>query len=77
VEELVRNITETGKPEKTSDKNNSIKNLKELNDLKKQLSTIFDAKIQMSCDAKGKGKITIPFANDDELMRIMQLIDKI
>lgn len=77
VEELVRNITETGKPEKTSDKNNSIKNLKELNDLKKQLSTIFNAKIQMSCDAKGKGKITIPFANDDELMRIMQLMDKI
>jgi hypothetical protein len=31
----------------------------------------------MSVDQKGKGKITIPFANDDELMRIMQLIDKI
>ncbi|HNX87889.1 MAG TPA: ParB/RepB/Spo0J family partition protein [Paludibacteraceae bacterium] len=77
VEELVRSITETGKPENTSDKNNSVKDLKELNDLKKQLSTIFDAKIQMSCDAKGKGKITIPFANDDELMRIMQLMDKI
>ena len=77
VEELVRSITETGKPENTSDKNNSVKDLKELNDLKKQLSTIFDAKIQMSCDAKGKGKITIPFANDDELMHIMQLMDKI
>ncbi|MBP1663268.1 MAG: chromosome segregation DNA-binding protein [Bacteroidetes bacterium] len=76
VEELVRSITETGKSE-SSDKNSSVKNLKELNDLKKQLSSIFDTKIQMSCDAKGKGKITIPFANDDELMRIMQLMDKI
>ena len=73
VEEMVRKFE--GNP--GQGKPNIVKDLKELNDLKSQLSTIFDTKVQMSVDQKGKGKITIPFANDDELMRIMQLIDKI
>jgi len=79
VEEVVRNFLATGKFEGSPSrgKTNIVKDLKELNDLKNQLSTIFDAKVQMSVDQKGKGKITIPFTNDDELMRIMQLMDKI
>ncbi len=79
VEEVVRNFLVTGKFEGSPSrgKTNIVKDLKELNDLKNQLSTIFDAKVQMSVDQKGKGKITIPFTNDDELMRIMQLMDKI
>lgn len=79
VEEMVRNFLANGKFEGNpgQGKPNIVKDLKELNDLKSQLSTIFDTKVQMSVDQKGKGKITIPFANDDELMRIMQLIDKI
>ncbi len=79
VEEMVRNFLANGKFDGNpgQGKTNIVKDLKELNDLKSQLSTIFDTKVQMSVDQKGKGKITIPFANDDELMRIMQLIDKI
>ncbi len=79
VEEMVRNFLVTGKFEGSPGhgKTNLVKDLKELNDLKNQLSTIFDAKVQMSVDQKGKGKITIPFTNDDELMRIMQLMEKI
>ena len=79
VEEMVRNFLANGKFEGNpgQGKTNIVKDLKELNDLKSQLSTIFDTKVQMSVDQKGKGKITIPFANDDELMPIMQLIDKI
>ena len=79
VEEMVRNFLANGKFDGNpgQGKPNIVKDLKELNDLKSQLSTIFDTKVQMSVDQKGKGKITIPFANDDELMRIMQLIDKI
>ena len=30
----------------------------------------------MSCSPKGKGKITIPFANEEELERIMNIFDK-
>ena len=79
VEEMVRNFLANGKFDGNpgQGKTNIVKDLKELNDLKSQLSTIFDTKVQMLVDQKGKGKITIPFANDDELMRIMQLIDKI
>ncbi len=31
----------------------------------------------MSCSAKGKGKITIPFADEQELERIMNIFDKL
>ncbi len=31
----------------------------------------------MTCSPKGKGKISIPFANEAELERIMNLFDKL
>lgn len=30
----------------------------------------------MTCSSKGKGKITIPFANEEDLEHIMSLFDK-
>lgn len=44
--------------------------------LRKQLSTAFGVNVQMACK-NGKGKLTIPFANEDELGRIINLLDKI
>lgn len=44
--------------------------------LKNQLSTFFNAKIQLTCNARGKGKISIPFADEAELERIMNMFDK-
>lgn len=79
VEEIVKNYNETGKLQaktKTA-KSNQLKDLKELDDLKKQLSAIFSTKVQLTCSDKGKGRITIPFSNDEELVKIMQLMDKI
>ena len=49
----------------------------EFNMLKKRLSTFFDTKVQLSCSAKGKGKISIPFANEEELERIINIFDKL
>lgn len=43
--------------------------------LRDRLSGFFQTKVQMSCSQKGKGKITIPFANDEELERIMNALD--
>jgi ParB family chromosome partitioning protein len=79
VEEIVKNYNETGKLQaKTrTAKSNQLKELKELDDLKQQLSTIFSTKVQLTCNDKGKGRITIPFSNDEELVKIMQLMDKI
>lgn len=79
VEEIVKNYNETGKLQaktKTT-KSNQLKDLKELDDLKTQLSAIFSTKVQLTCNEKGKGRITIPFSNDEELVKIMQLMDKI
>ncbi len=45
--------------------------------LKKQLSDFFGNKVQLSRTAKGKGKITIPFDNDDELERIVGILDNL
>ena len=43
--------------------------------LKDRLSKLFSAKVQLTCSPKGKGKISIPFANEQELARIMQAVD--
>lgn len=80
VEEMIRLYAETGsfegnpKGEKTP---NPVVKLKEFDDLKKQLTKRLGTKVQLTCNSAGKGKITIPFANDEELARIMDLFDKI
>ena len=47
------------------------------NALKNRLVSFFNTKVQMTCSAKGKGKISIPFANEEELERIMNAFDKL
>ena len=76
--EAMRNFVETGSFDR-KEKSDTSKagTLKELDDLKSQLSAIFNTKVQLTSNAKGKGKITIPFANDEELVKIMQLMDRI
>ncbi|MDD7334971.1 MAG: ParB/RepB/Spo0J family partition protein [Prevotella sp.] len=49
----------------------------EYNELKAHLSDFFDTKVQMTCNEQGKGKISIPFANEAELERIMLAFDKL
>ena len=43
--------------------------------LKKQLSSFFDTKVQLTCSEQGKGKISISFDNEEELERIMGIFD--
>ncbi|MDD3077886.1 MAG: ParB/RepB/Spo0J family partition protein [Paludibacter sp.] len=79
VEELVRLYTETGsfdvKPaEKTPKK---VTELKEYDEIKTRLTDLFTAKVQLSVNPDGKGKISIPFKNDDDLARVLELFDKI
>src|SRR5574344_535284 len=45
--------------------------------LKDRLSSFLNTKIQLSCSPKGKGKISIPFDNEEELERIMNVFDKL
>lgn len=48
----------------------------EFNILKERLSTFFSTKVQMTCSPKGKGKISIPFENAEQLEHIMEVLDK-
>ena len=44
--------------------------------LRDRLSELFHVKVQMTCSPQNKGKICIPFNNEDELERVMNIIDK-
>lgn len=47
----------------------------EFNLLKKRLSYFFNTKVQMTYGANGKGKISILFASEEELLHIMEVMD--
>ena len=47
-----------------------------LNEKKQYLSDRLKAKVQLSCTAKGNGKISITFTNEDDLNRILTLLGK-
>ena len=49
----------------------------EFNALKTRLSSFLNTKVQLTCSPKGKGKISIPFNNEEELERIMNVFDKL
>lgn len=44
--------------------------------LKEHLSSLFHTNIQFARSDNGKGKITIPFRSDEELEKIMSILDK-
>ncbi|MGL4493931.1 MAG: ParB/RepB/Spo0J family partition protein, partial [Tannerellaceae bacterium] len=43
--------------------------------LKKHLSNFFSTNVQLVCNEKGKGKISIPFTSEEELEKIIALFD--
>lgn len=45
--------------------------------LRDNLSRCFQTKVQFACNDQGKGKITIPFSGEEELERIVALLDKL
>ena len=47
----------------------------EYNMLRQQLSGFFSTRVQLTCSDKGKGQISIPFDNEEELERIMGIFD--
>ena len=49
----------------------------EYSKLREQLSEMFRTKVEMTCSPKGKGKISIPFANENELEQILRVLDKL
>ena len=77
VEEMVKSLTQ-GEAVNVGGKKLTPKRTKlpeEYNLLTQQLSGFFNAKVQLTCSPKGKGKISIPFNNEEDLERIMALYD--
>lgn len=78
VEEIVRNGIYTQRPEKAEKLPiHKSKSLAEYNMLKEHLSKFFQTKVQLVCNDKGKGRITIPFSSENELERLIALLDKL
>lgn len=79
VEEMVRNIAAGMEPEELKKKSAERKPAlpEEYTMLKDHLSRFFNTKVQLTCNDKGKGKITIPFASEEELEKLIGLLDKI
>ncbi|WP_297237639.1 ParB/RepB/Spo0J family partition protein [uncultured Porphyromonas sp.] len=42
-----------------------------------QISRSLGTKVKMSCNASGKGRITIPFASDEQLQEILSMLSKL
>ena len=45
--------------------------------LQKHLTTAFGVPVKFTCDPSGKGKITFPFTNEDQLERIIRIFDNL
>lgn len=78
VEELVRKVKEgevttDAKPKEAAAK----KQDEAYHQLKKHLTQFFKTPVQLTCSAKGSGKISIKFKNESELERIIAIFDKL
>ena len=73
VEELVRELNADKKAKKEEKAKPTLP--EEYQELKSQLSTFFKTNIQFSRSDNGKGKIVIPFKSDDELEKIISVLD--
>lgn len=47
-----------------------------LNESKNRLTSMLNTKVQLTCSPKGNGKISITFANEEDLNRILSLLEK-
>lgn len=73
----VRKVEELVKKKKTQNAPKADKKENEFSMLKNHLSSFFQTDVQVTCNPKGKGKIAITFKNEQELERIIALLDKL
>lgn len=74
VEELVRDLNKT--PEEKVKQKKETQSVEGYDTLKQQLSNFFQTNIQFSRTDSGTGKIVIPFTSDEELEKIITILDK-
>ena len=72
IEEIVKALLEGETQANVAQAPKRSKMSKDFHLLKKQLSSFFDTKVQLTCSEQGKGKISISFDNEEELERIKE-----
>ncbi len=77
VEELVKKLKNGEKGSLSKSGSSASKLPEEFNILREQMSGFFQTKVSLSMSPDGKGKISIPFDNEEELERIMSLFDNL
>ena len=79
VEDMVKSLLLQKSSEGTKDNDNpkSRYTAHDFDFLKKHLSSTFNTQVHFSCDNTGKGKISFPFKNDDELAKLITIFDKL
>ena len=77
VENIVRNMKENGEKPAKEQKTQPKQQSPEFHQLKKQLTHFFQTPVQLTCSAKGSGKISIKFKNEQEFERIIAIFDKL
>lgn len=77
VEKIVQDLN-SGKSVRSGKKriSNSGKLPEEYESLKAHLSSFFNTKVQMTCSPSGKGRISIPFSNEEDLEKLIALFDR-
>ncbi len=73
----VEDIIKANKQKKQANSKNKEEKPNEYDLLKNHLATFFQTDVQLTCNAKGKGKIAITFKNEQELERIIAMLDKL
>lgn len=80
IEEIVKELSEGGSVKGRDGKRIRQKGSSlsaEYDSLRESLSKLFRTKVQLTCSQSGRGKISIPFANDSELEHIIELLDEL
>ena len=79
VEELARAVQQGGEELPTTKTSSSPKPSAraDYKILEQHLAQVFASRVTLRCNAQGKGRLTIPFSSDEELERIMQLLERV
>lgn len=75
-EEIVKNIAAEQMPDTPKQPKQAFRP-EEYNMLRDSLAKLFDSKVKLNYNDKGKGSISIPFSSDQDLQRILALFDRI
>jgi len=77
VEDIVRELNNEEKPNTTKAKKKVPATAEDYLQLQKHLSSCFATSVDFKRSSKGNGKIVIPFKDDNELERIIAILDKL